>query len=229
MSDISGDHGERGATGDTGQQGQQGERGFVGLTGVDGGVGLIGERGPTGDHGQDGAAGDIGRRGVHGDTGQRGPQGFAGVAAAVPSRRGNALLAVAAILFLAVIILALAVTFRSQTDSRRDSATNEDLREQLDIIQADRDAEKSIEDCRELFERDILFASIERDIAEGTGLFGTVVLIPIDATPEERTAISRQAVADLNVFDASLLEAEQAYIEYIAIDPPPRVCPHPNN
>ena len=231
---MNSEQGERGPTGDTGQRGSVGMTGLTGLTGLDG-VGLIGERSPTGDHGQHGETGntgEAGERGLHGDTGQRGPQGFNGLDAPPSSRAANWLLRLAVVLFLAVIILSLAVTLTSQA---RDQRTIVFLRDQLsarraehEAISSDRVNEQAQEDCRNLYEVDIILARMTRDIEEGH-LSATIALIPLDTPPGERLEIQQEAVHDLTVKDILLIEAVAASSRYIDADPAPADCPHPDS
>ncbi len=238
-----GERGERGASGDTGQRGQTGdtgERGIIGLTGIDGGIGLIGERGPTGDHGQHGEPGETGQhgepgetggageRGHHGEPGQRGPQGFNGLDAPPPSRGSNWLLRLAAVMFLAVVILALATTLTGQNTLDRVRTRLVQIEDAAATLQVEREQEQTIEDCRDLYVEAVQLAQVGRDLGE-SDLATAIAAIPADATPEDRLEITRRAISGLNHADARLRSASQAFAGYAAIEPPPTDCPHPES
>lgn len=226
----------------SGTAGEPGEPGKPGSPppdskGGDGGAGGVGVPGAPGKRGQDGADGDTGKagqRGQHGDTGRAGRDGTNSIS--LISNGVSRLWAIAATLFLAVVILALAVTLTSQArdkrtiDALRDRITGLNdqiaaLNDKADFIRLDRANEQVIEDCRNLYLEDITFARITRDIEEGH-LSATVALIPPDTPPDERLAIQQQAVHDLTVKDIGLIEAVAAFRRYIDADPAPDDCPH---
>ncbi|HXH35006.1 MAG TPA: hypothetical protein VNJ54_11405 [Plantibacter sp.] len=201
---------------------------------------------PPDSKGGDGGAGGVGRPGVPGLPGIAGRRGLAGRAGrdghnsiSLISNGVSRLWAIAATLFLAVVILALAVTLTSQArdkrtiDALRDRITGlndqiADLNDKADFIRVDRVNEQIIEDCRNLYLEDITFARITRDIEEGQ-LFSTFAFIPLDTPPDERLAIQQQAVDDLTVKDIGLIEAMAAFRRYIDLDPLPLDCPHPDS
>ncbi len=211
--------GERGPTGDTGNTGRQGERGLVGLTGGDGDIGLIGERGPTGDHGQHGDPGEPGRRGEHGQDGARGPTGINGLDAPPVAMGVKVLGGVTAVMFLTAIILALVVTLTSQA---RDTRTIDKLNAQLvaratehEAISSNQETEQVVEDCRDLYDRDVSDAQALYLIEFGD--FAT--------TPEDGRLAAGERLTAAKV---AYQEAIDAFNVYAATNPAPIECPYPD-
>lgn len=145
-------------------------------------------------------------------------------------RSGASALFAVTLLFLgAIVALALAVTFRTQTDRARTRDERDSLRAQLDEIQASREAQLAATACRNLYYDDIVFA-YSRTIAQDHHLWAKVVTrdpaADAAALQQYRDEIAA-LIAEGDEQAAAIESALAAYNAYVILDPAPEDCPHP--
>lgn len=134
-----------------------------------------------------------------------------------------------AMLSMTILVLYLAPSVDRLTESdalaARERALlidqNVALQTELDSISSDQRDERLVDDCLTLYLSDIEIAKGVAQVTLGDNLAEAIIVF-VDKSLRDELA------QEVFAADADLRNALMALDEYLAIDPPPEECPHPN-
>lgn len=172
----------------------------------------------------------VGLPGSPGDPGIPGPRGVPGHDAPARDPWARRLGIITGLLCAGIVLIALIVTLRTQSDRSRIHTDLDHATAQLAEIQSSREAQILINTCRNAYYDDIVIGNtllaveqwhLFRQLGENSA--------NTELTPEERAANGQKLIEAITIGDENAIKVEDAvsaYQAYNLIDPPPEVCPH---